>query len=666
MAQSFTPDSDAAIYFNAIKTNGGTITLRQKVAVNNFVLAAKAHGYWTNITDCSPMAGQQTNAAIVKLVSHPQSQSTVLKVWGCDSTNYNPSIGFILNGAKYIWSGLVLSNQVIVGSNFFVGTWTNGQVTNTQSWLFGSATTGTHNYIYMWSGWTAADVAYEMKSEGGGSAGQAFTYNAGQYFAIDKGFCLMNRTDVSNVHVWYNGYPMITNTATITVQADYPRVFPFGARYDAAPPIGAPGTVSGNWIFSFYAVGTGLPDSAATNFYNDVMALQKDLGRLPPRSTRRPAIVIVGQSNAQGGTPTGNQTVYDNVQGGNKVNIGANAGTNYPTCRIQSPGGTNEWSAFAEELSYLSRTYGGGATTNDTLFETFAINGAGYGSLAKGTQPFYDSTNWAGLQNAIELANYNKTLRFPAMMVVHGENDSGSTNYGTNMVTWNTDYRTALNSFNSDSGNVPMFHSQIDSYTSGTKDLEYVNDQLLYNHEASGGVTNILACPKYQYPYADTLHLTATSYARLGEQYAWAFWNWIKNGVWDPVRPTSITETDTNQITCTFTGVVSQLVFDTNSVPWLNLTNFSTYGFSYTDASSPPTITNVVIQSSNQVVLTLNGTIHSKSGRKLSYAHNATNLTAACGTSGADGGVLRDSNTETGITTTSNLWNWAVHFQKTF
>jgi hypothetical protein len=56
-------DIEFFAYLDAVTGAGGTLSASESNAVRNFCHAAFAHGYWDQLLDVAPMAGETTNAA---------------------------------------------------------------------------------------------------------------------------------------------------------------------------------------------------------------------------------------------------------------------------------------------------------------------------------------------------------------------------------------------------------------------------------------------------------------------------------------------------------------------------------------------------------------------------------------------------------------------------
>ena len=663
-------ESETLAYGTAITNNSGTISAANFVAVDTFVKAAKANGYWSYLTDASPLAGNQTNASSIKLIQHANSALSGNKInlyGGLAATDYAPTSGWTLSGGKFMWPGLSMSNTMFAPNTNGAAVWVSGFTTNSRGWLFGSYNTGSLEAQF--AAWGYQLVAFQTLGVFGGDADTSPNINNSEV-AIDEGLWSISRNSSSSASVFVNSQ----NAATIsgTVNTTHPNtafMWLLGGRSASTtlPPI--LDTLNGSYKVGWYGVDSGIPYSMQTNYYNDVKTLMRSLGRLATRSARRLCFVVTGQSNAQGAGATGTpgNSIYTNLIGNASAWFYASAGmTNHLRQRAISAEATVYcgWMAMQEQLSAMARA-GGHSTNYDSLVETFGVNGATLGSLYKGgaTPAYIDSTNWAAQQNVVEVDKYGTTLQFPAIFSVQGESDAGVTNYGSVLTNFQHGYETDLNAINGDSAAIPVLCTQIPTYTSNTVGVQYVNDQMLTLQETNASKV-VLVGPRYQYPYgSDHIHLTQLGYELMGELYGRAMFNLLSTGAYTPLRPTNIVLSAGTNLTVSFTGYEGTLVLDTNSFAWLTQTN---YGFSYSDGSGGATINTVALVSSNQVKLTLNTDITAHTARFLQYAQNSSTNNNGAGTTAGPGGNLRDASATVGVISGSNVWNWCVGFNKSF
>ena len=278
-------------------------------------------------------------------------------------------------------------------------------------------------------------------------------------------------------------------------------------------------------------------------------------------------------------------------------------------------------------------------------------DGQAYTALKKGTQNYTDGITQATRAYAMAGSKHKMT----GVSVIHGETD-GANNvtaavYAGYLVEWQNDYQTDINAATAHVGTLPMLLCQLSSQAATvTNTLKQVSLGQ-YNACKANPTKLFLAGPKYQLNYADTDHLTNSSYRWLGEYHAKAWRSIMETGSWTPLWPTAVSRIN-NEIRITMNVPAGPLVFDTVNVPAI-----ASYGFEYTDDGTPPAISNVAIDG-NDVVITLASTPVG-ANKKIRYAYT----TKVAGGVGPKGN-LRDSDA-TPSYYGNNLYNWCVHFEET-
>jgi hypothetical protein len=101
-------DPDAAAWAAAVTGNGGTYSGATLTAVSDFVVSAKASGYWTKLNRINLFCGDQLAAALVPLkVGGGNATDTNVNFVGGD---YTEATGLTGNGTtKYLRTGLIPS-----------------------------------------------------------------------------------------------------------------------------------------------------------------------------------------------------------------------------------------------------------------------------------------------------------------------------------------------------------------------------------------------------------------------------------------------------------------------------------------------------------------------------------------------------------------------------
>lgn len=240
---------------------------------------------------------------------------------------------------------------------------------------------------------------------------------------------------------------------------------------------------------------------------------------------------------------------------------------------------------------------------------------------------------------------------------IHGEQDglNNNTGYAANLNEWQVDFDADIKSVTGQTENVPMYICQTSTaggygFNGGINELTFPTPlQQLLAHETYGNV--VLVCPKYNLAYYDHSHIKNISQRILGEYYHKAM---SVGAPYEPLRPLSFVVSGSS-VVITFSK--SSLALDTTLVQ-----SIANSGFSYTDDSSR-TITGVSITATNEVTITLSGTVGTNAVVAYAY-HNgsggATNQAAGLG----DRGNLRDNDSAVSLYNGAPLYNWCVTFRK--
>jgi lysophospholipase L1-like esterase len=315
-------------------------------------------------------------------------------------------------------------------------------------------------------------------------------------------------------------------------------------------------------------------------------------------------------------------------------------------------------SAFANLAAQLAREGGPGA--HDVLVSVHGQGAKTYAQLKKGTRPY--ERGLAQIAAARDIAKaVGKSYVVRAVLNVHGESDHAekSTRYEADLLEWQADYEADARALTGQVEPVPMFETQISSFTRMMKGTETsaIPGAQLGAHVASDGKV-VLVGPKYHLQYArDGVHLTNDGYRHLGEEYAKAYRRVVLEGRrWEPLRPIEA-RLEGATITVRFAVPAPPLVLDTELV-----SDPGAYGFEYTDSSgSSPSIARVVVTGPDTVAVTLSAA-PTGDDRHLRYAFTGVKG-ARSGPRTGPRGNLRDSDA-TPSRTGHPLYNWCVHFDE--
>jgi hypothetical protein len=317
-------------------------------------------------------------------------------------------------------------------------------------------------------------------------------------------------------------------------------------------------------------------------------------------------------------------------------------------------------SAFANLVTELSLEGGDPSARHDLLVSVHGSGAKEYARLKKGTKPY--EIGMAQVVAGRDISQrLGKTYVVRAVATVHGESDHADKNdhYDDDMLEWQADYERDIQAITGQSEPVPMFQTQISSWTrmmKGTATSAIPIAQLAAHVKSNGKV--VLVGPKYHLPYAkDGVHLTARGYRHMGEDYAKAYRRVVLEGKpWEPLRPIGVTR-EGAVITIKLVVPVPPIVLDTTLV-----SDPGNYGFEYTDGSaSPPSIQRVEVTGPDTIAITLSAE-PTGPDRRIRYAFTGIRGAPSGPTSGPRGN-LRDSDA-TRSRTGNRLHNWCVHFDE--
>jgi hypothetical protein len=294
---------------------------------------------------------------------------------------------------------------------------------------------------------------------------------------------------------------------------------------------------------------------------------------------------------------------------------------------------------------------------HDVLVSVHGLSGMPYSVLKKGTTAYENGMAQARKARELAIAS-GRAYVVRAVTSVHGEADHTSSNgaYEANLLEWQRDYETDARALTGQAEPVPMFITQMSSWTVYGAATSAIPAAQLGAHVAAPGKV-ILVGPKYHLPYVDGVHLTNEGYRHMGEDHAKAYRRVVLEGrTWEPVRPKKITRASA-VITVVFHVPSPPLVLDAALV-----SNPGGFGFSYIDDSAaPPVIRRVAVSAPDTLRITLSAPPQGSNGR-LRYAFSG-NAGARGGPKTGPRGNLRDSDA-THSRSGHALYNWCVHFDE--
>lgn len=296
------------------------------------------------------------------------------------------------------------------------------------------------------------------------------------------------------------------------------------------------------------------------------------------------------------------------------------------------------------------------------LCTNVAVGGRAYSELKRGTIPYSNSI--LAITRGKEIAEkLGYDYEVPVICVVHGEADLFNTSYKDNILEWYNNYNEDIKKITEQPNDIKFLMSQTISmpinYNPEGGDRKAKSALDVYN--ASKENTNIIIpCAQYTQLYEEyNIHMSEYGYRNLGEYFGLALNQTldILRDDYKPLKPSLITLSG-NKVTLKYDVEYKPLVIDTslsNNPAFAN----NCCGFKV-HADNSPNITNVEIQNSDTVVLTLSeiptGTV------SVSYAYDV----AEGNTIGknANRGHIRDSRKVKSYFDDSYLYNWGIIFKE--
>lgn len=319
-------------------------------------------------------------------------------------------------------------------------------------------------------------------------------------------------------------------------------------------------------------------------------------------------------------------------------------------------------------VNQVLKGYPPGSRTHSMFVSGHGVSGKNYYAIKKGANgpdstPAY-ANGLAQVAAARQLsAARGKSHVVRAVLVVHGESDANDKNlyYADNLLDWQRDYEADIRATTGQVESVPLLESQISSWTSLSQHEATSNIPILQlSAHVRGGQNVILTGPKYQFPYApDGIHLTNEGYRMLGEEYAKVYRKVVlEGGVWEPLRPKSVTRTGATVVVKMFVPA-PPLVLDTETVK-----DPGQYGFEWVGTTTTGAPVNVIgVQLSGVDSVTVQLSDVPKPQGHLRYALRGVPY-AAAGPKDGPRGNLRDSDGTPSLNG-YKLYNWCVHFDET-
>jgi hypothetical protein len=329
--------------------------------------------------------------------------------------------------------------------------------------------------------------------------------------------------------------------------------------------------------------------------------------------------------------------------------------TGYPNVETLNAAFANLVARMAREELLVGQPEG--KTSHDLLLSAHGVGGTPYSGLKKGTAPFTAGIAQVNAAKKVA-AELGKSYIVRAVTTVHGESDHVTNNlaYDQSLVEWQRDYETDVKAITGQADPIPLFQTQMSSWTRYGATTSKIPLLQLSAHVANPGKI-VLVGPKYHLAYStDGVHLTNAGYLHMGEDYAKVYRRVILEGrPWEPLRPLTVTRAGA-VITVKFAVPAPPLVLDIQTV-----SDPGTKGFQFASVgATAPAITKVEVTGPDTVTITLAGE-PAGTTRTLRYAMTGQPQDLGGPMTGPRGN-LRDS--EATVSRSGNkLYNWCVHFE---
>jgi lysophospholipase L1-like esterase len=335
----------------------------------------------------------------------------------------------------------------------------------------------------------------------------------------------------------------------------------------------------------------------------------------------------------------------------------------YPSPYPLNTWGETPHSAMANQLTTLVRY--NSSSDYVSVHTVVGESGQGMVALAKSTGDTTASIGRAYAATIFEaeaitrLAKAEgKTYGIAAVLMTHGETDSGSSTYKDELIKLFADYNTDLRAITGQTESIPMFLSQQFAYPQGAGQRPLAT-QTQWQLGVERPTEFVCVGPKYQFPgKGDGVHLNVEGYRQYGEKVAQVYYERIVLGRdWAPLQPTAATR-DGRKVIVTFHVPVPPLVWEesfSDSSRWP-----TGKGFELRQINSIVPIESVEI-SGNTVVITAGKDLPA-TNLTVGYAMTANSAQMTTASKSFRWGKLRDSDPFVGYVTSAHLPNYAVSF----
>jgi hypothetical protein len=348
------------------------------------------------------------------------------------------------------------------------------------------------------------------------------------------------------------------------------------------------------------------------------------------------------------------------------------AGKDFPRPYPGNIYGETPHSAMANAISFLKQCE---SADRDyvTVHSVVGESGQGIAALMKQTGSTTGETGRAYAATVFEVEHITrlakgagKTYGVGAVIMTHGESDSGNSGYKNALIQLLDDYNADLSAITGQPERFPMYLSQQHAYPSGATSAGQRPIANIVQWQLGVERKGDFVCigPQYQYEghsKNDGVHLSVLGYAMLGEKNGQVYYQRAVLGHdWQPLQPSSA-ERKGRSVVVHFHVPVPPLNWDESYDPPAIAEWNQGRGFELRTSSKKLTITSVEISGETVVVATEADL--PASGLIVGYALSSQGVQMTQASKAMRWGQLRDSDPFVGSTTRRHNPNYAVSFE---
>lgn len=294
------------------------------------------------------------------------------------------------------------------------------------------------------------------------------------------------------------------------------------------------------------------------------------------------------------------------------------------------------------------------------VYSSNAASSQSIAQLSPGASPDRFAQHMTALTGIVAAATAaNLVAQVPFVTWIHGESDAANAGYKAAAIALKNSYNTEALTRTKQPNRFPMIYTQLAGSNSGGLPIVGKAQAEAFLEDAE----MVLAGPLYPFKYADSLHLTETSYRWLGQMLGKVcYLHGYMGKAWKPLHPLSARLRTNNTVIVKLSVPQPPIVLDTTTVP--AATN---NGFRVRDDGGEITVSSVAVVNGDTVRLKLAST--PGTNPKVEYAWRDHPVDGGNGNYDAAGthairGNIRDSDPSLGVYGPAfPLWNWLVRFE---